>query len=111
VILSTLTPEIIAELKSKHADFELYKLVSEDKKYVVVVKGPDNHIWRNYLTYVSDQSLRPGALAKLVETTLVWPSHEEWAKILQEKPGLSQAFGNEICAIAGSTVNVESTKL
>lgn len=109
--MSNLTPEIVAELKSKHAGFELHKLVSEDKKHVIVIKAPDDHIWRNYLTYVADPSLRPGALAKLVDTTLAWPSHEEWAKVLKERPGLTQAFGNKVCDIAGSSVNVESEKL
>jgi len=106
-----LTSETISKLKADNSSFELHKLSSEDKKYVIVIKAPDDHIWRNYLTYVADPQLRPSALAKLVQTTLVWPSQEEWAEVLRDRPGLSQAFGNKVCDIAGSSVNVESEKL
>ena len=106
-----LTDAIIAELKQKNPGESLHKLVSDDKKYIIVVKAPNTHLWRNFRNHTSDPQLRAGALAKLVETTLVWPDYAEWDRMVTERPGLSEAFGSEIVAIAGANITVESAKL
>ena len=106
-----LTDAIIAELKQKNPGESLHKLVSDDKKYVIVIKAPNIHLWRNFRNHTSDPDLRSGAFAKLIETTLVWPDHAEWDRMVAERPGLNEAFGAEIVTVAGANVKVESAKL
>ena len=109
--MSTLTDAVIAELKQKNQGETLHKLVSDDKKYTIVIKAPNTHLWRNFRNHTSDPNLRAGALAKLVETVMVWPEPVEWDRMVTERPGLSEAFGSEVVTIAGANVNVESAKL
>lgn len=108
---STLTDSVVAELKQKHSSESLHKLVSDDKTYTIVVKAPNSHLWRNFRNHTSDPNLRAGALAKLVETTLVWPEQAEWDRMVTERPGLNEAFGAEVVTIAGANITVESAKL
>ena len=104
-----LTDEIRAELKRKYPDASLHRLYAEG--FEIIIKAPDDHEWRNFRNHTGDPDLRPRSMTKLMGMVLVWPSIEEWDKLVTQFPGLPESFGAKVVDIAKANLKVESEKL
>jgi hypothetical protein len=90
-------PSTLAELKAKHGDV----LHLETDLGDVVFKVATPELWQRFIDEVSDEDQRPRAMAPLVYGCRVYPEKEEFDRILQRRPGLTQTLGNQLSAFCG----------
>lgn len=106
-----ITDEQIAKLKADNPGAELHLLTNDETEAEVVVKTPSEPEWRRFRSMSSDDSQRAMALRSLVLACVVRPPMEEFAEMLERKPGLAETFGSKLVDIAGVSMATTVRKL
>jgi hypothetical protein len=104
-----ITDEQIAKLKEANPGVELSVLHLEDLDLDVVVKTPDEGVWKRFRSQASDDAQKSGALRGLVFGCAVWPS--DFATLVSRRPGIVETVGNRLVEIAGVSMAVTVRKL
>lgn len=104
-----ITPEIIAELKTKHGT-RLFAHHSKDEEIGdFVFRSAKRPEFEKFLVTVQDNS--PNALRTLTEQCVVWPTGEALQTALNNFPALISVLARKIQDKSGLELEVEAEKL
>jgi hypothetical protein len=80
-----------------------------DDEFECMVKRPPRGEWKRFRAMSSDEAQRSEALEMLTKACIVHPPLPEFMKLLDQRPGLTEAIGAELVEVAG-LVQGASTK-
>lgn len=109
---SELTPELIAELKSKHGQVLLSVVAPNGRE--IVLKKPSRAVWVEFVDRVNrddNKDSRYGINERLVYTCLAYPSAKDAATLFAEYPAWVQALSGEVSKLAGAQEALQTKKL
>jgi hypothetical protein len=92
---------LIDKAKAAHPGAELFVLANSDHNIEVLVRGPNAGDWKQFRTMQQDDDTAPLALRQLVITCMVHPTPQEFALMLDTRPGLVETFGRQLIKIGG----------
>jgi hypothetical protein len=103
----------IEALKAQTPDGKLreFSATVEGKEYIVYVRRPSRAEYKDFRAAASNDKKQAAALETLLCTCVVYPSGAAFQAMLDEAPGLSETFGEELLKIAGLAVSADSKKL
>lgn len=102
-------PEKIAQLKTAHPEWELHLLGNEFAE--VVVRTPTTEEYQRMLDELADPALKTRAERTILLSCVVYPTEEEFAGIVQRRPGIVRPFANEVAELAGAKAVTTRKKL
>lgn len=85
-----LSPEQIEKLKSENPDAELRKV--QTKAGIVVVRTPRQGDWKRMQDEAAKPEKRAEAMRALVRSSVVFPSKEEFLRMLEKRPGIFETL-------------------
>lgn len=97
------------ELKAKHG--ELFELRAEQTGEVVVVKRPNEVLWKRFRAQMMDPGKKAFAPESLLLDCIVHPERAEVSAMLSRMPGLVEVFAAELATLGGATQTVEKKAL
>lgn len=108
--MSTLSEDLVQELKAKHGD-KLH-VIDLDEAGEVVFKRPSNAVWSRFVDSLSDDDAsKAKSIKDLVETCVVYPALADFRAIVEEFPGIVQTIAGEIKTVAGLSTKKKASKL
>lgn len=100
--------EVIDQAKQAHG--EVYCLEGAD--VAVLVRSPKRAEYRKFkATVLGNQAAAADALETLLREVVVFPDSAAFDALLEQKPGLSETFGQKVLEIAGVSEQVSLKKL
>jgi hypothetical protein len=102
------TPEIIAQLKSKHGA-RLY-LIEDEEAGDIVFKPANKEIWDEFVDTVGSDTAA-GPTRTLLDACVVFPDLEELQRIHEELPALADPIATQIRRKSGGRQGLEAKKL
>lgn len=106
----TLTPEKIAELKSKHNTARIYKM-SFEGAFELYLRHPPFGEYQRLMQNVADPKTRAMAQVALAEACIVHPPIEEVRPLLHERPFVYQKIADMLGEEMGSELEAKKTVL
>jgi hypothetical protein len=91
------TPESITDLEGKHGTIEVY----ESDFGAAAFRPARPPEWQRFLDEMNVEGLKSRALRNLVFACCVAPDRAEFEQLIQARPGLVQAFGNQLIELCG----------
>jgi hypothetical protein len=89
--------ETLAALHTEHGEVWTY----ESESATVAFRCPTGPEWKRFVsTSARDQKMAPEALERLAASCIVWPSPEQYAALVDRRPGLALSVGDEVAKVA-----------
>ena len=111
--MADLSQDEIEKLKASHPGVELHFVTAGigEREVSVIVKVPNRERWNRFKSQVGDPHRKAMAFESLVRDCVVHPSAGELDRLLEQRPGLAEAFGGKLTEIAGLEESVAARKL
>lgn len=103
--------EVIDAVKAAHPGAEMRILISEEGE-AVICKAPNRGEYKRFRQLLTgDQAQRAAAPETLLYGCTVYPPPTELGALLERRPGLGDAFGEQLAGWAGAGQDVTQKKL
>lgn len=107
-----ITEEQLAKVKAEHPGEDLHLLSNPDTDDQIICKGPPSGEWKRFKEKAGATVAEKLAAAHmLVVACLVYPSKEDFAALVQQRPALPETFAGELGEIAGISQRATHRKL
>lgn len=100
--------ELIAKLKAEHGD-DLRMVETDDAE--IVMRPPTRVQWAAFRSMGADKDKRQYAQEDLSRACVVYPSREEFDKLLDKRPGLGDALSDVAAELAVGAEKIVAKKL
>jgi hypothetical protein len=102
----------IEQLKGQCPDQKLreFSATVDAKEYVVYARKPSRAEYKRFRQDASDDRKKASALEMLVCSCVLYPDGAAFQALLDEAPGLSETFGEELLKACGLAVSADAKK-
>ncbi len=105
------TDQVLQDLRTKLPGRTIvplkHRIAVLDEELYFAVAVPTRAEWSKFQAQIADEDRRPFAVEDMVRQAVVYPSREEFAKLLDQWPGLSATLGNTVAKLAGASAAAE----
>lgn len=97
--MASIDDKTVAEFEAKYGTGKILHLKRHGEE--ALFRRPNREEWRLFMTQIHDEDTRADAIERLAVKCCVYPDSSELNRILDDKPGLAQSWGNEVSSFAG----------
>lgn len=99
---------VVSKIREQYQG-ELRLFSAEDVE--IIARMPDKVTFARFRDMLLEPKTRGRAFGFLVESCLMYPSREEYNKLVDSRPGIPVSFADKISELAGAGLVVEEKKL
>jgi hypothetical protein len=102
----------IEQLKGQTLDGRLHEFAAtvDGKEFVVYARRPSRAEYKRFRADINNEKKQAGAVEMLLSSCILHPNTAAFQAILEEAPGLSETFGEELLKVCGLAVSADSKK-